>query len=104
MNLKDSHYGKCVYSCDNNVSDNIISVLWNIKIMLQLSLNITAFTKEEDIDIRLLFTYGEIWCLLLRIILLNIKKFIIINEKVIKINEDNMDNKLIKDFFNRYKK
>lgn len=99
--LKDSPYGKCVYYCDNDVYDNIVSIL-KYKNNVTATLNITAFTKEEDIDIRLLFTYGEIRASF-KDKTIKIKRFINKNEEVIKVNEDDIDNKLIKDFIKNIK-
>lgn len=99
--LKEGQYGQCVYSCDNNVSDNIISIL-KYKNNVTASLNISAFTKEESKNIRLMFTHGEVYANM-QDNTISIKKFTDDKEKVIQIEHGNMDEKLIKDFFNRVK-
>ena len=99
--LTEGQYGQCVYSCDNNVSDNIISIL-KYKNNVTASLNISAFTKEESKNIRLMFTHGEVYANM-QDNTISIKKFTDDKEKVIQIEHGNMDEKLIKDFFNRVK-
>ena len=99
--LKDGQYGQCVYSCDNNVSDNFISIL-KFKNDITATLNITGFTKEEDRNIRLMFTHGEVYTSL-KENTIYIKKFIDNKDIVIKLEKDNMDEKMIKDFINEIK-
>lgn len=99
--LKEGQYGQCVYSCDNNVSDNLISIL-KFKNNITATLNITAFTKEEDRNIRLMFTHGEVYTSL-KENTIYIKKFIHDKDIVIKLEKDNRDEKLIKDFINEIK-
>ncbi|WP_455538299.1 Gfo/Idh/MocA family protein [Terrisporobacter sp.] len=99
--LKEGQYGQCVYSCDNNVSDNIICIL-KYKNNVTASLNISAFTKEESKNIRLMFTHGEVYGNV-NDNTISIKKFISNEEKIIKVNDDNIDEKLIKDFFYKIK-
>ena len=95
--LNKSQYGQCVYSCDNNVSDNLISII-KFKNNITASLNISAFTQKEDINIRLMFTKGEIYGNLNEHSI-SIKKFIDNDEIIIKLPKDNMDDKLIESFF-----
>lgn len=97
--LKEGQYGQCVYSCDNNVSDNLISIL-KFKNNMTATLNISAFTKEENKNIRLMFTHGEIYADL-QDNSIKIKKFIDNEDIVIKVDNDNMDERLIKDFFSK---
>ena len=99
--LKEGPYGQCVYSCDNNVSDNFISIL-KFKNDITATLNITAFTKEEERNIRLMFTHGEVYTSL-KENTIYIKKFIDDKDVVIKLEKDNSDEKLIKDFINEIK-
>lgn len=99
--LKEGQYGQCVYSCDNNVSDNLISIL-KFKNNITATLNISAFTKEENKDIRLMFTHGEV-CANLKDSTISIKKFIDDKEIIVKIQKDNADEKLIKDFISKIK-
>lgn len=97
--LKEGQYGQCVYSCDNDVSDNLISIL-KFKNNMTATLNISAFTKEENKNIRLMFTHGEIYADL-QDNSIKIKKFIDNEDVVIKVNKDNMDERLIKDFLSK---
>lgn len=99
--LEEGQYGQCVYSCDNNVSDNLISIL-KFKNNITATLNITAFTKEEERNIRLMFTHGEVYTSL-KENTIYIKKFIDDKDVVIKLEKDNIDEKLIKDFINEIK-
>ena len=99
--LKEGQYGQCVYSCDNNVSDNLISVL-KFKNNITATLNITAFTKEEDRNIRLMFTHGEVYTSL-KENTIYIKKFIDNKDIVIKLEKDNSNEKMIKDFISEIK-
>lgn len=99
--LEEGPYGQCVYSCDNNVSDNFISIL-KFKNNITATLNITAFTKEEERNIRLMFTHGEVYTSL-KENTIYIKKFIDDKDVVIKLEKDNSDEKLIKDFINEIK-
>lgn len=99
--LKEGQYGQCVYSCDNNVCDNLISIL-KFKNNITATLNISAFTKEENKDIRLMFTHGEV-CANLKDNTISIKKFIDDKKIMVKIQKDNADEKLIKDFISKIK-
>ena len=99
--LKEGQYGQCVYCCDNNVYDNLISIL-KFKNNITATLNITAFTKEEDKNIRFMFTHGEVYTSLKENTIC-IKKFIDNEDIVIKLENDNCDEKLIKDFINTIK-
>lgn len=57
--LHEGPYGRCIYRCDNNVVDNMVNIL-NFENGVNVSLNISAFTKESNINIKLLFSNGEI--------------------------------------------
>lgn len=99
--LKDGQYGQCVYSCDNNISDNLINIL-KFKNNITATLNVSAFTKEENRTIRLMFTHGEVYADLQNNTI-SVKKFIDDREVVIKFKKDNRDKKLLKDFINEIK-
>lgn len=96
--LREGQYGQCVYSCDNNVSDNLISIL-KFKNNITATLNISAFTKEENRNITLMFTHGEIYADL-QDNTIAIKKFTNEKEVVIRFDKDNGEEQLIKDFIN----
>lgn len=97
--LKEGQYGQCVYSCDNDVCDNLISIL-KFKNNITATLNISAFTKEESKNIRLMFTHGEVYANF-KNNTISIKKFIDNKEIIIKFQKDDEDEKLIKDFISR---
>ena len=99
--LKSCQYGQCVYSCDNNVSDNMICIL-KFKNNITASLNISAFTKEENKDLRLMFSQGEIYANFQKCSIV-IKRFIDNEDKIIEVSKENLDEKLIKDFLDRIK-
>lgn len=94
--LENSQYGQCVYSCDNNVCDNFVSIL-KFKNNITATLNISAFTKEESKNIRLMFTQGEVYANLQECTI-SINKFIDNEERIIRLNKENIDEKLIKEF------
>lgn len=56
--LSSSPYGKCVYKCDNNVVDNMVSIL-EFNNGVTATFNLSAFTKECDRTIKLMFSHGE---------------------------------------------
>lgn len=97
--LKEGQYGQCVYSCDNNISDNMVSIL-KFKNNITATLNVTAFTKEENKNIRLMFTHGEVFVNLEENTIC-IKKFIENEDLLIHVEKDNSDEKLIKDFISQ---
>lgn len=99
--LKEGQYGQCVYSCDNNISDNLINIL-KFKNNVTATLNISAFTREENKNIRLMFTHGEVYADLQENII-SIKKFIDDKGLIIKLDKDNSDEKLLKYFINEVK-
>lgn len=97
--LKEGPYGKCVFYCDNDVSDNFTSIM-KFENNVVANFNINAFTKDSDKDIRLLFKFAEIRASFKdkKII---IKKFGEDYEKVINIEEDDIDEKLFLDFIDK---
>lgn len=99
--LKEGQYGQCVYSCDNNVFDNLVSIL-KFKNNITATLSISAFTKNENRDIRLMLTHGEIYADL-KSNTISIKKFIDNKESLIKIDKDNSNENLLKDFISEIK-
>lgn len=99
--LIEGPYGKCVYFCDNDVYDNVVSIL-QFKHNITASLNISAFTKEENRNIRLMFTHGEVYGSF-EDNAITIRRFLDENEEVIELSEENLDEKLILDFLQRIK-
>lgn len=57
--LSSSPYGKCIYKCDNNVVDNMVSII-EFENGVTSTFNLSAFTKECDRTIKLMFTHGEV--------------------------------------------
>ncbi|MEG0856512.1 MAG: Gfo/Idh/MocA family oxidoreductase [Terrisporobacter sp.] len=96
--LKTGPYGKCVYYCDNDIYDNVVSIL-RFKNNVTATLNITAFTDREDVNIRLMFSHGEMDVSLYDNTM-RIKKFNNKNEEIIKFEEENLDYKLMENFIN----
>ncbi len=97
--LKEGRYGQCIYACDNNVEDNMVSIL-KFKNNVTATLNVCAFTKEEDKNITLMFTHGEMY-INLKENTITIKKFIEKENKVLKFNEDKIEEIILRDFIQR---
>ena len=100
-NLKINQYGQCVYTCDNNVCDNLVGIL-KLENNINVNLNISAFTKEKNTNIRLMFTGGEVYGELEKN-LITIKKFNNNNEMRIRIQKDDRDEKMIEAFLTSIK-
>lgn len=93
--LKQSQYGRCVYHCDNDVYDNVLSIL-KFENSISASLNVTAFTNEEEREIRLNFSKGEIIGSL-KNMEIRVKKFGS-SEELIKLGAENSDWNMINNF------
>ncbi|MGL6107464.1 Gfo/Idh/MocA family protein [Romboutsia sp.] len=52
-------YGRCVYKCDNNVVDHMVSIL-EFEGGITATFNLSAFTKECTRTIKLMFSHGEV--------------------------------------------
>ena len=57
--LEEGHYGRCVYKCDNNVVDHMVTIL-EFHNNITCTFNLSAFTKEIHRTIKLMFTKGEV--------------------------------------------
>ena len=57
--IQDGPYGKCVYKCDNNVVDHMVSIL-EFENKVSATFNLSAFTEECTRTIKLMFTHGEV--------------------------------------------
>ncbi|MGM9530590.1 Gfo/Idh/MocA family protein, partial [Intestinibacter sp.] len=97
--LKEGPYGKCVFYCDNDVSDNLTSI-FKFDNKVTANFNINAFTNEGDKKIRLFFKEGEVEASY-KDRQIKIKKFLNGEEQVIDIEEEDIDEKLFVDFINR---
>ena len=99
--LKQGPYGKCVFYCDNDVCDNLTSI-FKFDNKVTSNFNINAFTKESDKKIRLFFKEGEVEASFKQKEI-KIKSFLNTDEKIIKIDQENTDEKLFLDFIDRVK-
>ena len=99
--LKQGPYGKCVFYCDNDVCDNLTSI-FKFDNNVTANFNINAFTKESDKKIRLFFKEGEVEASFKQKEI-KIKSFLNTDEKIIKIDQENTDEKLFLDFIDRVK-
>lgn len=97
--LKEGPYGKCVFYCDNDVSDNLTSI-FKFDNKVTANFNINAFTGESDKKIRLFFKEGEVEASY-KDKQIKIKKFLNGEEQVLNIEEEDVDEKLFVDFINR---
>lgn len=57
--LRTGPYGRCVYKCDNNVVDHMVTIL-EFKDDVTATFNLSAFTEECNRTIKLMFTHGEV--------------------------------------------
>ncbi|MCJ8343554.1 MAG: Gfo/Idh/MocA family oxidoreductase, partial [Cetobacterium sp.] len=57
--LKSNQYGRCVYKCDNNVVDNMVSII-NFENGVNVTFNLCAFTDDVCRTIKIMGTKGEI--------------------------------------------
>ena len=99
--LKQGPYGKCVFYCDNDVCDKLTSI-FKFDNKVTSNFNINAFTKESDKKIRLFFKEGEVEASFKQKEI-KIKSFLNTDEKIIKIDQENTDEKLFVDFIDRVK-
>lgn len=99
--LKQGPYGKCVFYCDNDVCDNLTSI-FKFDNKVTSNFNINAFTKESDKKIRLFFKEGEVEASFKQKEI-KIKNFLNTDEKIIKLDQENTDEKLFVDFIDRVK-
>ncbi|MGL5330290.1 MAG: Gfo/Idh/MocA family protein [Peptostreptococcaceae bacterium] len=96
MILKEGPYGRCVYRCDNNVVDNMVSII-NFENNITATFNLSAFTKESNRFIKLMFAQGEVEGSF-KDNKIMIKKFGIEDEIVIELEKDKDDMNIIKEF------
>lgn len=101
--LKKGPYGRCVYKCDNNVVDNMVSII-EFENKVTATFNLSAFTKECDRTIKLMFTHGEVGGSMENSEI-RVKKFGSSDEKIIKLakglkGHGGGDMEIIKDFIN----
>lgn len=57
--LRTGPYGRCVYKCDNNVVDHMVTIL-EFEDDVTATFNLSAFTEECNRTIKLMFTHGEV--------------------------------------------
>lgn len=104
-NLKEAintgPYGRCVYKCDNNVVDHMVSIL-EFEDNITATFNLCAFTKDCTRTIKLMFTHGEVGGNLQKNII-DVYKFgdnhhKVIYPKEVKSGHSGGDFKLMEDF------
>ena len=91
------------YKCDNNVVDNMVSII-EFENKVTATFNLSAFTKECDRTIKLMFTHGEVGGSMENSEI-RVKKFGSSDEKIIKLakglkGHGGGDMEIIKDFIN----
>lgn len=94
-------YGRCVYKCDNNVVDHMVSIL-EFENNITATFNLSAFTKDCTRTIKLMFTHGEVGGNLQKNII-DVHKFgdehhTVIHPKIVKSGHGGGDFKLMEDF------
>lgn len=99
--IKKGPYGRCVYKCDNNVVDHMVSIL-EFENKVSATFNLCAFTEECTRTIKLMFTHGEVGGNHMKNII-DVYKFgdnshIVIHPKVNKSGHGGGDYSLMKDF------
>lgn len=97
--LHEGPYGRCIYRCDNNVVDHMINIM-EFENGIKATLNLSAFTKESEISINLMFSHGEVMASLLKEEIV-IDKFIDNSKEVIDFKDKNdkkEEHKIINDF------
>ncbi|MGG7164904.1 Gfo/Idh/MocA family protein [Clostridium ihumii] len=57
--LRTGPYGRCVYKCDNNVVDHMVTIL-EFENNITATFNLSAFTDECNRTLKLMFTHGEV--------------------------------------------
>ena len=104
--LKQGPYGRCIYKCDNNVVDHMTNILV-FENGVNATLNINGYTNDKDINIKVLFTEGELEASFFKEEIL-IKEFISNKESIISVEIDTTIEKkseisLLKNFIGRLK-
>lgn len=94
-------YGRCVYKCDNNVVDHMVSIL-EFEDNITATFNLSAFTTDCTRTIKLMFTHGEVGGNFLKNVI-DVHKFTdkhhtVIYPKVVKSGHGGGDFKLMEDF------
>lgn len=94
-------YGRCVYKCDNNVVDHMVSIL-EFEDNITATFNLCAFTKDCRRTIKLMFSHGEVGGDFHKNVI-EVHKFgdnhhTVIHPKVIKSGHGGGDFKLMEEF------
>lgn len=94
-------YGRCVYKCDNNVVDHMVSIV-EFEDNITATFNLSAFTTDCTRTLKLMFTHGEVGGNFLKNII-DVHKFTdkhhtVIYPKVVKSGHGGGDFKLMEDF------
>ncbi|WP_018591251.1 Gfo/Idh/MocA family protein [Terrisporobacter glycolicus] len=94
-------YGRCVYKCDNNVVDHMVSI-FEFEDNITATFNLSAFTKDCTRTIKLMFSHGEVGGDFHKNVI-EVHKFgdnhhTVIHPKVIKSGHGGGDFKLMEEF------
>lgn len=94
-------YGRCVYKCDNNVVDHMVSIL-EFEGNITATFNLCAFTTDCARTIKLMFTHGEVGGNFHKNII-DVHKFgekhhTVIYPKILESGHDGGDFKLMEEF------
>lgn len=94
-------YGRCVYKCDNNVVDHMVSIV-EFEDNITATFNLSAFTTDCTRTLKLMFTHGEVGGNFLKNVI-DVHKFTdkhhtVIYPKVVKSGHGGGDFKLMEDF------
>ena len=94
-------YGKCVYKCDNNVADHMVSIL-EFENNITVTFNLSAFTNDCSRTTKLMFTHGEVGGNSLKNVIevhnFGERNHMIIHPKIVKSGHGGGDFKLMDDF------
>ena len=94
-------YGKCVYKCDNNVADHMVSIL-EFENNITVTFNLSAFINDCSRTTKLMFTHGEVGGNSLKNVIevhnFGERNHMIIHPKIVKSGHGGGDFKLMDDF------
>ena len=94
-------YGKCVYKCDNNVADHMVSIL-EFENNITATFNLSDFTNDCSRTTKLMFTHGEVGGNSLKNVIevhnFGERNHMIIHPKIVKSGHGGGDFKLMDDF------
>ena len=99
--IRTGPYGRCIYKCDNNVVDNMVTIL-EFEDNLTATFNLSAFTNECSRTIKLMFSHGEVGGNFLTneidMYKFGYRNHMVIRPKVVESGHGGGDYKLMEDF------